>query len=136
MRAFSLLLLAVAFFTPREPQSQPAFDQVTSKEFLTLLLHDEVYFFISSKVAESLILHRVEPMAPRGDMVARVSGTVIVAFEITKDGKIRRLMAVSGPKALQPAALSAVRQWKFKPYELSGEAITVATSIALPISNF
>jgi protein TonB len=136
MNAASLILLTIALAAKLEPQSQPPIDQVTSKEFLTQLLHDSVYLFISSSVAESLLLHRVEPVVPHGDSIPRVSGTVIVAFELTKEGKIRHAMAVSGPRLLQQAALSAVRQWKFRPYDLGGRPTTVATSISLTISNF
>jgi TonB family protein len=132
-----LLLLAIAppiALSQHEPGEQV--DQVTSKEFLQQLIQDGVYLFIAPKVAESLVTQRTEPNMPHGDMVARVSGTVIIAFEITKDGKVRHPMAVSGPKLLQAPVLAAVRQWKFKPYTINGEAVTVATSIPLTVSNF
>ena len=45
---------------------------------------------------DSLVTHRVEPVMPH--VAARVSGTVIDALEITKDGKVRHAMAVSGPR--------------------------------------
>jgi hypothetical protein len=71
------------------PQACPA--QVTSKEFLRQLIQGVVYFFIAPKVAESLITKRVEPVIPPSDMMPRVSGTVINAFELTKDGKARAM---------------------------------------------
>jgi TonB family protein len=127
------LLPALGFAQP-EPGQQ--LNQVTSREFLQQLIQDRVYFFIAPKVAESLLTHRVEPTMPHGDMMARVSGTVIVAFEITKEGKVRHAMVVSGPRLLQSAALAAIRQWMFKPYALNGEPMIVATSIPLTMSNF
>ena len=138
MKASYVLLLSLVFPTPAIVQTPPpqVFDPVTSKEFLTQLVQDGVYNFISSKVAESLVINRVDPVLPHGDMMARFSGTVIIAFEITKDGKVRRAMAVSGPKLLQAPVLAAVRQWRFKPYPLRGEPTTVATSIPLTVSNF
>jgi TonB family protein len=138
MRIPCVLLLSVVLASPVCAQSPPpqVFDPVTSKEFLKQLVEDGVYNFISSKVAEGLVIHRVDPVLPHGDMMPRVSGTVIIAFEITKDGKVRRAMAVSGPKLLQEPVLGAVRQWTFKPYPLRGEATTVATSIPLTVSNF
>jgi hypothetical protein len=48
---------------------------VTSRELLKQLLEDGAYNFISSEVAETLVIHRVEPVLPHGDMMARVSGT-------------------------------------------------------------
>ncbi len=138
MKSLCVLLLSVLLSALAEGQSSPPqeFDQVTSKEFLKQLLQDDVYNFISSKMAESLTIHRVEPVLPHGDMMARVSGTVIIAFEITGDGKVHHAMAVSGPKLLQSPVLAAVRQWTFKPYTLRGEPTTVATSIQLTVSNF
>ena len=68
--------------------------------------------------------------------MARISGRVIIAFEITRDGRVHRAMAVSGPRLLQAPVLAAVRQWTFKPYPLRGEPTTVATSIPITVSNF
>jgi outer membrane biosynthesis protein TonB len=134
-RAALLFVLAPALGFA-QPQPGQSLDQVTSKPFLQQLIQDDVYFFIAPKVAESLLIHRVEPALPHGDMTARFSGTVIIAFEITREGKVRHAMAVSGPALLRPAVLAAVKQWTFKPFVLNGEATTVATSIPLTMSNF
>jgi hypothetical protein len=128
---FAALALALA-----QPQAGQPLDQVTSKQFLQQLIQDGVYFFISPKVAEPLLTHRVEPVLPHGDMMPRFSGTVIIAFEIAKDGKVRHAMTVSGPRLLQAPVLTAVKQWTFKPYLLSGKPTIVATSISLTVSNF
>jgi TonB family protein len=138
MKVSHIVLLFALIPASDFAQSEPGerLDQVTSKEFLQQLIQDRVYFFIAPKVAESLLTHRVEPTLPHGDMMARVSGTVIVALEITKDGKVRHPMVVSGPRLLQPLALAAVKQWAFKPFVLNGEPMTVATSIPLTMSNF
>jgi TonB family protein len=137
MKAIQVLLLAalLSASAPAEPQFHYP-DQVTSKAFLQQLIADRVYFFISSDYAKSLLVHHAEPVIPSSDAIgARVSGTVIIAFEITKDGKVRHAMAVSGPKLLQSPVLAAVKQWTFKPYLLAGEPVTVATSIPLTVSN-
>jgi outer membrane biosynthesis protein TonB len=132
-----VVLFSLCFaFGLAQPEPGQRLDQVTSKEFLQQLVKDDVYFFISPKFAESLLTKRVEPVMPSGQMMARVSGTVIIAFELTKDGKVRHAMPVSGPKLLRPIALAAVKQWTFKPYALNGEPITVATSIPITMSNF
>lgn len=138
MKALYLFFLSALLLAPAEGQSAPPqqFDQVTSREFLKQLLEDGVYNFISSGVAESLVKHRVDPVLSHGDMVPRFSGTVIIAFEITKDGRVLHAMAVSGPKLLQAPVLAAVKQWTFKPYLLRGEPTIVATSIQMTVSNF
>jgi outer membrane biosynthesis protein TonB len=48
---------------------------------------------------------------------------------IGKDGRIETLRAVSGPKELVPAALDAVKKWRYQPFELKGETVEVATDI-------
>jgi TonB family protein len=138
MKALYLLLLfaLLPIYAPSQTQPSQQFDQVTSREFLKQLLQDGVYNFVSSTTAESLITHRAEPVTPHGDMMARVSGTVIIAFEITKDGKVRHAMVVSGPRMLQGPVLAAFRQWTFKPYTPHGEPTTVACSIPITFSNF
>ena len=130
-----LLFAAVPVFAFAQSEPGQRLDQVTSKEFLQQLIQDDVYRFISSKVAESLLVHRVEPTLPSSETIgARVSGTVVVAFEITKEGKVRHATAVSGPRLLQKPVLDAVRQWKFKPFVLVDAPITVATSIPFTVS--
>jgi TonB family protein len=52
---------------------------------------------------------------------------------IDKDGNIEKLDLVSGHPMLAPAALQAVKQWKYKPYLLNGEPVKVQTEI---IVNF
>ena len=133
---FLLLFAITSVVALGQPEPGDHLDLVTSKAFLQQLIQDGVYFFIAPKVAESLATHRVEPVLPHGDMMARVSGTVIIAFEITKDGKARHAMVVSGPKLLQGPVLAAFRQWTFKPYLLRGGPLTVATSIPFTVQNF
>ncbi|MFZ0747388.1 MAG: energy transducer TonB, partial [Terracidiphilus sp.] len=132
-----VLLLALApVLAVAQPEPSNRLDQVTSKEFLQQLIQDDVYLFVSRKSAESLLTRRIQPVLPSSDSIgAKVSGTVIIAFEITKEGKVRHAMAVSGPKLLQKPVLDAVRQWVFKPFLLINVPTTVATSIPLTVSN-
>ena len=138
MKTACLLLISLLFSTAPAAQTRPpqVFDPVTSREFLEQLIQDGVYNFISSAVAESLVVRRVDPVIPHGEMMARVSGTVIIAFEITREGRVRHAMVVSGPKLVQASVLGAVRQWTFKPYPSQGEPTTIATSIPITVSNF
>jgi len=109
--------MAVCAFALAQSEVIQPLDQFTSKEFQ--LIQDGVYRFVAAKTAESLLIHRVEPALPHGEMMARVSGTVIIAFEITKGGKVRHAAAVSGPRLLKPTALEAVRQWIFDRFSLT-----------------
>ncbi|MGB7191447.1 MAG: energy transducer TonB [Acidobacteriaceae bacterium] len=59
----------------------------------------------------------------------RVEGMVMLAAVITKAGDIGNLQLISGPKALRQSALDAVKTWKYKPYTLNGQPVTVETTI-------
>ena len=49
--------------------------------------------------------------------------------QISKDGDIENLQLISGHPMLAPAAIEAVKQWKYKPYLLNGEPVEVETQV-------
>ena len=131
-------LLLLLFVTTLHAQtvSQPVYDQVTSRAFLEQLLQDGIYNFISTGVADSLLEHRVDIVWPHHGMGARITGTVIVAFEISKDGQVMHPMAVSGPALLRAPVVKAIAQWKFRPYKVNNQVVAVAVSYPLRVSNY
>lgn len=56
-------------------------------------------------------------------------GTVILTAKILKDGTMGDLKVISGPLALQQAAIDAVKTWRYRPYLLNGEPVEVETQI-------
>jgi protein TonB len=77
------------------------------------------------------LLHRVEPVYPHIAIVARIQGPVELAAVIARDGSIENLRVVSGHPMLAPAAVDAVRQWRYRPYKLDGEPVEVETQITM-----
>ncbi len=86
---------------------------------------------VSQGVTEGLLVHKVQPTYPPLAKQARISGSVVIAALIGKDGSIQNLKVVSGHPMLTSAALDAVRQWKYKPYFLNGEPVEVDTQITV-----
>lgn len=84
---------------------------------------------VSSGVSTGLLLRRVNPSYPPLARQARIQGTVILQAEISKTGDIQNLRLVSGHPMLAPAAIEAVKQWKYKPYLLNGEPVEVETTV-------
>jgi protein TonB len=84
---------------------------------------------VSQGVSEGLLLHKVTPNYPPLAKQARIQGSVQLQATIGKDGSILNLHVVSGHPMLTQAALDAVRQWKYKPYLLNGEAVEVETTV-------
>jgi TonB family protein len=53
-----------------------------------------------------------------------IEGDVVVDALIDEHGHITDTKAVSGPKALQKAAMDSVRHWIYKPAILRGQAVS------------
>lgn len=86
---------------------------------------------ISQGVSQGLLIHKVMPEYPSMAREAHVQGTVVLQAQISKDGHIEKLKALSGPEMLKNAALEAVRQWRYKPYYLNGQPVEVDTVISV-----
>ena len=86
---------------------------------------------ISQGVIQGQCIHRVEPVYPKLALSARVQGAVLLKAIISKTGEVTELELVSGHPILVPAALAAVKQWRYRPYLLNGEAVEVETNITV-----
>lgn len=84
---------------------------------------------VSSGVAAGMLVHQVKPQYPELAMKARIQGTVVLQAVIGKDGTVQDLRLVSGHPMLAPAAIEAVRQWRYRPYLLNNEPVEVDTQI-------
>ena len=84
---------------------------------------------VSAGVTSGLLVRKVNPTYPPLARQARISGTVVLRAVISKDGSIENLSLVSGHPMLAPAAIDAVKQWKYKPYLLNGEPVEVDTEV-------
>lgn len=73
------------------------------------------------------LVHRVDPVYPDTD----AEGTVVLHAIIGPDGTVQQLAVISGPEPLRDAALDAVRQWRYQPYLLNGDPVTVDTTIVV-----
>ena len=86
---------------------------------------------ISQGVTNGLLIHKVEPPYPVLAKSARVQGNVVLKAVIDKEGTIQDLQLVSGHPMLVPAAIEAVRQWRYRPYLLNGQPVEVETTITV-----
>jgi periplasmic protein TonB len=86
---------------------------------------------ISQGVTNGLLLHRVEPPYPPIARAARIQGNVVLKAIINKEGVIQDLQLASGHPMLVPAAIEAVRQWRYRPYLLNGQPVEVETVITV-----
>jgi protein TonB len=89
---------------------------------------------VSSSVENGLLLSKVEPVYPSVAHRARIQGTVFLQALIGKDGNVEHLELISGHPLLAPAAIDAVKQWKYKPFLLDGRAVEVQTEVRVNFS--
>jgi protein TonB len=84
---------------------------------------------VSSGVSTGMLVRKVPPAYPPLARQARIQGTVVLQATISKEGSIENLQLISGHPMLAPAAIEAVKQWKYKPYLLNGEPVEVETQV-------
>lgn len=77
------------------------------------------------------VLKTVAPVYPPIARIRRVSGSVVVQVTVGKDGKAHNPQLLTGQPVFRDAAFDAVKQWKFKPAVLNGQAIEQTTQIKM-----
>jgi TonB family protein len=86
---------------------------------------------VSESIVQGLMIKKVAPDYPPLARQARIQGTVVLKVQISKAGDVENLQLISGHPILAPAAIEAVKQWKYKPYLLNGEPVEVETSVTV-----
>lgn len=86
---------------------------------------------VSSSVAEGLIIHKESPRYPREAKEKGIQGDVILKATIDTKGNVAELTALQGDPILVEASLEAVKHWRYYPYLLNGEPVTVETTIKI-----
>jgi len=89
---------------------------------------------VSQGVTQGLLIRKIQPAYPPLARQARIQGDVVLQAEISKSGDIENLHLISGHPMLAPAAIEAVKQWKYRPYILNGEPVEVETQITVIFS--
>lgn len=81
--------------------------------------------------AAQILSRPVEPNYPLLAKQMKVQGAVVLEALIGRDGNIQDLHVLSGPTILSAAAREAVKQWRFRPYLQSGEAVETEARITV-----
>ena len=89
---------------------------------------------VGGDVQSASLEKQVTPEYPGIAKSAHVSGTVTLHAIISKDGSIERLEYVSGPPLLMASAMSAVKEWKYRPTMLNGQPVEVDTTVQVVFS--
>jgi TonB family protein len=84
-----------------------------------------------ANVKEPELLHKVKPVYPELARRARVSGEVVLKITIDEGGKVGFVAVEKGHPLLDEAAVSAVREWRYRPTIENGKAIPVTTTVKI-----
>ena len=87
---------------------------------------------VSSIVAQGLLVKKVDPQYPEDARKAGVQGPVLLSIVVSKEGNVEAdIKVISGDPKIVPAALDAVKNWKFKPYLLDGQPMEMETTVSI-----
>ncbi|HEX4784030.1 MAG TPA: energy transducer TonB [Candidatus Sulfotelmatobacter sp.] len=86
---------------------------------------------VSENVEQAFITKKINPIYPPIARHTRIQGSVILQVQISKSGDVENMQLFSGHPLLAPAAIDAVKQWKYKPYLLNGEPVEVQTRVTV-----
>jgi protein TonB len=82
-------------------------------------------------IEAAALVHRVEPIYPKLPLQMHREGRVELRAIIATDGSIQALEVVSGDPLFYASALAAVREWRYRPTILDGQAVEVDTQISV-----
>ncbi len=89
---------------------------------------------VSQGVSQGLRVKWVAPKYPEKARQDGIQGKVVLRANISKEGDVVDLSAISGDPLLVKSAVKAVKQWKYKPYLLQGNPVEVDTEIVVNFS--
>jgi TonB family protein len=80
------------------------------------------------------LLPHAEPLYPPIAKAAHVQGSVLLHADVDEKGAVTKVEVIGGPPMLRGAATDAVKQWKYKPFEVDGKPAAVRVVVSVPFS--
>ena len=120
-KLFSITVVAIDALNPSDPALMPTADAAVVQNAV-----NPTYACVSDDEAGGSLVHKVQPVYPVVAKADREQGEVILGAEVDKDGSIHDLDVLFTPSPmLADAAVSAVKQWRYRPCLLNGNAVGV-----------
>jgi len=86
---------------------------------------------VGGDVKQAQLISAVPPVYPQMARSQRLSGNVTIDALIDANGRVTTMKVVSGPALLHQAAMDAVKQWKYKPATLNGQAMSMHLTVTV-----
>lgn len=90
-------------------------------------------FFIRQKEFMYYVTKQVAPTLPPEARAQGISGPVEIEVVLGRDGRLSQRHVLSGHPLLRQAALDALRQWQFRPYQQDRKPIDVRSEITINV---
>jgi protein TonB len=86
---------------------------------------------VSPADQEGKLVYKPAPKYPDVAGDAHVEGTVLLDAVFGADGRVQDVKLINGHPLLVPAAMNAVRRWRYRPTVVNGKPVEVQTEIAV-----
>jgi hypothetical protein len=126
----------------RARSQQPSYAAVIVRVLLafltiipTLFAQDsepKVRIRVSWEVESTRLEKRVDPVCPTMARTGRAE-KVLLAIEVDPEGAVRKAEAFAGEPLLAQEAMYAIKKWRFRPYILAGQPVTVETQASVDV---
>jgi TonB family protein len=80
---------------------------------------------VSSGVLGAFLEKSAKPLYPEQAVRAGIKGDVILQVEVDETGRVVRSLAIEGDPLLVAASVEALKDFRFRPYLLNGEPVSV-----------
>jgi TonB family protein len=88
----------------------------------------------SSSPVPAKLLHKVDPVYPPAAVAHRIEGKVLLRATVTYKGTVQGVSILQGNQLLAQAAVHAVKQWRYSPAQLDGQAVDADANITISFS--
>ena len=90
---------------------------------------------VETYVPEWTPVEDTEPVYPEAAKAQNVHGVVNLLVTLDPQGRVVYAEVLSGPEVLRPAAIEAVKQWKYRPVIRGGTPVSAFTNAAVEFSS-
>jgi TonB family protein len=86
---------------------------------------------VGGVVQQARLIQSTPPVYPSLAKSLRISGDVVVDALVDADGRVKSAKVISGPDLLRQAAIETVRQWRYEPARLDGQAVAMHLEVTV-----
>jgi TonB family protein len=83
----------------------------------------------TGSIVPAKLVKKVQPEYPAEAQKKGIEGTVKLQVIVRKDGTVTVQNVIEGDPVLSPAAIKAVQQWRYEPWQLNGQPVEMQTII-------